>query len=448
MERFDIVVVGAGPGGYEAALEAARLGKKVAVIERKAVGGTCLNVGCIPSKSYLKNASWITDLKEAQKFGITTKLESIDFAALVKRKDQVVNSLQTGIKSLFKMQQVTLIQGEARFNADQSIQVGAQTIQTDKVILATGSKPFVPPIKGLVEGAYLTTDTFFEMRALPERLVIIGGGVIAIELAFAMAPLGVAVTVVEVASDILLTEDQLARELIKKELANLGVVLYLGADIIEVKPGCLHLSNQKIAFDKLLVATGRICDLSSLAPLNLTTSEDGKKLKVNDHYQTSNPTIYAIGDLIEGYMLAHVATKEGIKAARHLAGISEDKVQSQLVPRCVYTTPEIASFGLSESEAKDNGYEVLVGSVNFNTNGKAIAANESTGFVKIIADKKYHEILGAVIVGAHATEMIHSLLAMKVAEGRLEEVSQMIFAHPTLTETVQVCAEQILHQIN
>lgn len=444
MKRFDIAIIGAGPGGYVAAIEAANLGKSVVVFEKQALGGTCLNVGCIPSKSYLKHTDWLNQISEAKKFGIKSTIEELDFSKLVDRKDQVVSGLQQGINYLFQQGKIALVEGEARFNTEREIVVKEERYQWDKLILATGSRPFVPPIPGIETANYLTTDTFFEMRTLPKELVIIGGGVIAIELAFAMAPLGVAVSVVEVATDILLTEDLEARAIIKKELIKLGVTVYPQAQITEVKAQSIVLSNKTLTFDQLLVATGRVSNLELVDQLGLAKTSDGKKLKVNDYYQTSDPNIYGIGDLLDSYMLAHVASKEGLKAVRHITGQPEKSVKEHLVPKCVYTTPEIASFGLTEAAAESQGYEVLVASAPFSNSGKAISANETLGFVKIIADKKYHEILGAVIVGSHATELIHTILGVKEAEGRLEELATMIFAHPTLAETIGELAGELL----
>lgn len=444
MKSYDVIVIGAGPGGYVAAIEAAKHGQKVAVIEKNAIGGTCLNVGCIPSKSYLTHASWLNQLTEAQAFGIKSQLVSIDFPRLVGRKDQVVNQLQQGIHYLFKQHRIDYFEGEAKVNQSQEVTVGTEVLSGVKLILATGSRPFVPPIKGLEEVSYLTTDDFFEMRTLPKELVIIGGGVIAIELAFAMAPLGVKVTVIEVAEDILLTEDPDARTIIKQQLQHQGIGFQTSAKIREVKEGVVVLGDGQVAFEQLLVATGRVSNLALADELGLKKSETGKRLIVNQYYQTSQSNIYAIGDLVDSYMLAHVASQEGVKAVRHLLGKGEEKVKPTLVPRCVYTTPEIASFGLSEEEAKARGYQPIVTMLPFSASGKAISANETVGFVKLIADRNYGEILGAVIVGSHATELIQTVLAVKASEGRVDELASMIFAHPTLSESIGEAAINLL----
>ena len=444
MRQYDLIVIGAGPGGYVAAIEAAKMGKKVAVIERKKIGGTCLNVGCIPSKAYLKNASWIEETHQANAFGIHSELIDIDFSKLVARKDGVVNQLQQGIHYLFKQHSIDYIEGEAQLKTPHEVEVEGKCLEATFILLATGSTPFVPPISGIQEVDYLTTDTFFELKELPKELVIIGGGVIGIELAFAMAPLGTNVTVVEVAPSILMTEDIDARRIIKKKLNKMGVNLIESAQIKQVTPNNIALSNQAISFDTLLVVTGRKANLDLADQLSLRKTENQKFIEVNHHYQTSVTSIYAVGDMIDGLMLAHAASKEGIKAVRHMFATAERPLKNEDVPKCVYSHPEIASFGLTEEKAKEKGYDVLVSKTDYMANGRAIAGDETTGFVKIISEKKHHEILGGVIVGANATEMIHILLAVKESEGRLEELEKMTFAHPTLSEMIGELASNMI----
>ena len=436
MRKYNLIVIGAGPGGYVAAIEAAKLGQKVAVIEKEKIGGTCLNVGCIPSKAYLKHASWVTELEEANRFGVYNQLTDIDYTKLVERKNGVVSQLQQGIHYLFNQHKIDYIEGEASLKNSHEVIVNDQLFETDNVLLATGSKPFVPPIPGIESVDYLTTDTFFNLNKLPKKLVIIGGGVIGIELAFAMAPLGTEVTVVEVAPSILMTEDKEAILLIKAQLKKMGVRVIEGAQINKVSPKQVELINDKLPFDELLVVTGRKGNLKVAESLGLSKTENQKFVEVNRFYQTSNSNIYAVGDIVDGYMLAHAASKEGIKAVRHMFGKKEAPLKNEQVPRCVYTHPEIASFGLNEEEAKEKGYQVLVSKTSYSANGRAIAGNETTGFIKIISEKENHEILGGVIVGANATEMIHTLLAVKESEGRLEEIEKMTFAHPTLSEMI------------
>lgn len=444
MAKYDVLIIGAGPGGYVAAEEAARLGKKVAVIEKKSIGGTCLNVGCIPSKAYLQHSHWLLSMKEAAKHGISANLEGIDFEKLVRRKNQVVSALQGGIHATFKALKIDYYEGEAIFDKDKTFIVNGEKISGKDVILATGSYPFIPPINGIDSAAYLTTDTFFDLKVLPEKLVIIGGGVIAIELAFAMKPLGVDVTVVEVAPQILLTEDEAARSIIRNKLKALGVRIFEGALIKEVTSQAVILeSDGAQEFDQLLVATGRKPKTKLVEEMGATLTERGF-IKVDDYYETTLPHVYAIGDLTESYMLAHVASMEGIKAVKAICRRAEEPVDALGVPRSLYTSPEVASFGLSEEEAKEQGYDVQVEQLPFSFNGRALAAAESEGFVKLISERRYHQLLGAVIVGEHATDLLQQLILLRQAEGTLDQVVDTVFAHPTISELIQEVAKRIV----
>lgn len=442
---FDLIVIGSGPGGYVAAIKAAQLGQKVAVVERKDIGGTCLNVGCIPSKSYIQHAHWVLSAQAANKFGIHTTVGDIDFEKLVERKNGVVKTLQGGVGHLFKSNKIEYIEGSASVTKNKEVIVDGKTYHAKNILLATGSRPFVPPINGVKDVDYLTTDTFFSMTELPKKFVVIGGGIIAVELAFAMKPLGVDVTLLEVAPDILLTEDEAAREVIKKKLKKLGIVVHVGVHINDVTKSVVKVEGlEDVSYDKLLVATGRRADLTIANALGLELDDSKRFVKVDHHYQTSLSNVFAIGDLIPGLMLAHVASAEGIRIAEHLAGQPITPVNKDLVPKCLYTDPEIASFGLNEKEAKEQGYDVVVKQMAFGGNGRAIASVETDGFVKIISEKKYHQILGAVIVGSHATEMIHTILAVREAEGTVDELAHTIFAHPTLSEVVGETANAVL----
>lgn len=444
LAKYDVLIIGAGPGGYVAAEEAARLGKKVAVIEKKSIGGTCLNVGCIPSKAYLQHSHWLLSMKEAAKHGISANLEGIDFEKLVRRKNQVVSALQGGIHATFKALKIDYYEGEAIFDKDKTFIVNGEKISGKDVILATGSYPFIPPINGIDSAAYLTTDTFFDLKVLPEKLVIIGGGVIAIELAFAMKPLGVDVTVIEVAPQILLTEDEAARSIIRNKLKALGVHIFEGALIKEVTSQAVVLeSDGAQEFDQLLVATGRKPKTKLAEEMGAALTERGF-IKVDDYYETTLPHVYAIGDLTESYMLAHVASMEGIKAVKAICRRAEEPVDALGVPRSLYTSPEVASFGLSEEEAKEQGYDVQVEQLPFSFNGRALAAAESEGFVKLISERRYHQLLGAVIVGEHATDLLQQLILLRQAEGTLDQVVDTVFAHPTISELIQEVAKRIV----
>lgn len=444
MKHFDLIVIGAGPGGYVAAIRAAQKGKKVAIIEKSSLGGTCLNVGCIPSKTFLRHSEWVENIEIANHNGISAEVKYIDYGKLVERKEKVVGTLVNGIEYLLQKNNITIIKGEATVQENLVVMVNHQEFKSKDLILATGSTPFVPPIKGLDQVPYHTTDSFFDIKEQPKDLVIIGGGVIGVELAFAMAPLGTKVTVVEVADDILLTEDQDAREVLKRKMGKLGINYYTKVSNLEVSPTYVHVENQKIPYTNLLVATGRKANTEIANALNLQLDENKKFIKVNNNYLTSRNHVYAIGDLIGGYQLAHAASQEGLAAVAAILNESHSRLNQDEIPRCVYTHPEIASFGLNEKQAKLKGYDVLTKKMHFKSNGRAIAMGETEGFVKLITEKKYHEILGAVVVGANATELINQILAVKHSEGRIEELGTLVYGHPNMSEVIGETAESIL----
>ncbi|GMA47495.1 dihydrolipoyl dehydrogenase [Tetragenococcus muriaticus] len=446
MANYDLVVIGSGPGGYVSAIKAAQKGKKTAVIEEKDIGGACLNVGCIPSKSYLTHAQWILSAEQANQYGLQVNKETLDFAKMVQRKDQVIQTLQGGIKQLFQKNKVDYIEGLASFDQEQQLFVNGEKISYTNLLLACGSHPFIPPINEVDKADYLTTDTFFNLEELPKELTVIGGGIVAVELAFAMKPLGVKVNLIEVASDILLTEDSVARQTIKKKLQQMEIDVTVQAKIEKVEKDAVVLSGgTKKYFDQLLIATGRQANLEVPQQLDLELDEAGHFVKVDRHYQTSKKGIYAIGDMIGGFQLAHAASAEGLRVVEAVCGGATYPVDQNMIPRCLYTDPEVASFGLGEDEAKEN-YDVTVKSFPFAGNGKALASAETEGFVKIISEQKYQQILGAVVVGSHATEMIHTILAVKESEGTVDELADTIFAHPTLSEAIGEEANSIIDQ--
>ena len=446
MNNFDVIIIGAGPGGYVSAIRAAQLGKKVAIVERKKLGGTCLNVGCIPSKALLKHSEMVEEIQKANSWGIMTGELSIDFPKLMKRKDQVVQTLTGGVDHLLKKNKITFFQGEATITEDLVVSIGDDKIKGRDILLATGSKPFIPPIKGLDKVNYLTTDLFFDLKELPKSMVIIGGGVISIELAFAMAPLGTKVTIIEVAPDILLTEDLDARKIIKKQLQRKKVQTIIKAEIREVEQGRVILADQEIPYDTLLVATGRTPNIEVAKDLNLKMDASNKFVAVDDFYETSKKHVYAVGDLIGGYQLAHAASAEGLIAIHAMNGEKPQLLDQTEIPRCVYTHPEIASFGLNEEQAKNADYDVKVTTTSLAGNAKAIAMGETEGFIKIVSDQKYQEILGAVIVGANATELIGEILAMKHSEGTMRELASLIHAHPAISEAIGESASALFKQ--
>lgn len=447
MANVDVLIIGAGPGGYVAAEEAAKLGNSVAVIEKKAIGGCCLNVGCIPSKAYLQYSHWLASVESANQSGLSVTVEEIDFPSIVQRKNKVVSTLQGGIHSTFKKNGIQYVEGEAKYVNKNTFDVNGEKYSGKNILLATGGYPFVPKIPGLEHVDYLTTDTFFDMAELPEKLVTIGGGIIAVELAFALKMLGVDVTIVEVASDILLTIDPDARKTIKSKLKNIGVNILTNANIQEVSEKKVILAeNKEFPFDEILVATGRRQNLELPEAMGVKLDAKQQFVSVDEYYETSEKNVYAIGDLIGGYTLAHAASAEGIKAVRAMSGQKEKPVNPNSIPRPLFTVPEVSEFGMSEEAARKAGYDVVVEQMPFSFNGRAIAAVETEGFVKIISEKKYREILGAVIVGSQGADLLHQIITVYESEGTVDELVNTVFAHPTMSELIQETAKNIINK--
>ncbi len=442
---YDLIVIGAGPGGYVTAIRAAQLGKQVAIIEKFNAGGTCLNVGCIPSKTLLEHGTKVHDIQTARAWGIQSSDLSLDVKQLTSRKSQVVQTLTGGVKQLLKKNKVTYIEGEAQLHKDLHVEVNGDMLEATDVVLATGSRPFIPPIQGLDKVDFDTTDTFFDIKKLPKSLAVIGGGVIATELASSMADLGVEVTIVEVAKDILLTEIDEVRTLLKAHLENQGIRIITQAEIEKVTKDKIHLaSDEPIHFDQLLVATGRKPNVALAEALNLKREEQW--IQVDEHFQTSVKHLYAIGDLIPGYQLAHVASAQGVYVAEHLAGQQPHPVNEDQVARCIYTRLEAASVGLSEAQAQERGYTVKVTTSKFQGNAKALIKGEAEGFVKLVIDTQYQELLGAFIVGPHATDLIGEILGVMASEGTVNELSDVIQPHPALLEGIGESADSYFNK--
>ncbi|MEI6808829.1 MAG: dihydrolipoyl dehydrogenase [bacterium] len=442
MENFDLVVIGAGPGGYPAAIRSAQLGSKVAIVEKEQIGGTCLNWGCIPTKTLIAASGLFAEIKLAERFGIKTGAAEIDFTGLMQHKANVVGQLQSGVKQLLKANGVTVLQGTASFLGRNVIKVVSSDstveIAAARTIIATGSTSIMP---GFLPKSERVVDSrgFLDLQKLPASMIVMGGGYIGCELACMAAQLGTKVTIVELLEDILLLVDTDIRREVRRHMEeSLGIKILTGKPLAGVKVEGDVVSgvvgDLTIQAELLLASVGRrpVTDGLGLENAGLKTDEKGY-VQVDDYGRTSVTTIYAIGDVTGRIQLAHAATSQGIIAAENACTRKLHKFDT-LVPAVIFTAPEAAYVGVSEMEAKQQGLNTSVGKFPFRALGRALAAGQPEGFVKLIADAASGRILGAAVVGAHATDLIAEATLAIRSELTVDEVGGTIHAHPTFGE--------------
>ncbi len=452
---FDLTVIGGGPGGYVAAIRAAQLGLKVACVEsRGTLGGTCLNVGCIPSKALLQSSEVLHQAQHKMKeHGVTVGDVSFDLSQMMKRKNEIVKKLTGGIEFLFKKNKITYFKGRGAFLGSSQIKVtaedGKETVfSSQKTIIATGSEPIELPSAPFDETTIVSSTGALSLDKVPGHLVVIGGGVIGLELGSVWARLGSKVTVIEAAPSILPMMDKDVVRTMKKVLGAEGLQFHEETKfvgLVKDKSGVkvtAEKDGQKIEIpcDKVLVAVGRRAFTKGLGldSIGLQTEKNGK-IKVDSHFQTAVQGVYAIGDVIDGAMLAHKAEEEGVACAEIIAG-KAGHVNYEAIPNVVYTWPEVAAIGLSEQEAQAQGREVKIGKFPFAPNGRALAMGEGEGFVKLIADKVTDRLLGAHIVGPSASELIAELAIAFEYSASAEDIARSVHAHPTLAEAIKEAA--------
>ncbi|HUR59533.1 MAG TPA: dihydrolipoyl dehydrogenase [Opitutaceae bacterium] len=440
---FDLIIIGAGPGGYVCAFRAAQLGLKVALVEKRAtLGGTCLNVGCIPSKALLHSSEHVTWAKQhAQAHGIKLGSVEVDLAAFMKRKDDVVAKLVGGVGQLAKARKITVVTGAASFVSANTIAVGEQQLTGKNIVIATGSAPVELPFMKFDGKTVVSSDHAIAFDAVPKNLVVVGGGAIGLELGSVWSRLGAHVTVVEFLPKIIATYDDDIVRNFTRILQKQGLKIEVGAKVTGFAKGMLTAEREgtKLEFtaDKVLVSVGRrpFTDGLGLEKAGVQLDEK-KRVKVDDHLRTTAPGVWAIGDVVAGPMLAHKAEEDGVAVAEWIAG-KHGHVNWDLVPAIVYTSPEVASIGLGEDAAKAKGLAVNVGKFNFAANGRAISAAATDGYVKVIADAKTDKILGAQILCNNAGELISEIVTHMEYGGSAEDLARTIHAHPTMSEAVK-----------
>ncbi len=448
--QFDLIVIGGGPGGYVAAIRAAQLGQHVALVERDNLGGICLNWGCIPTKALLKNASVIETLRHANDFGVQIEKFSFDFGKAIDRSRVVSNRLVKGVEFLMKKNKIEVIKGEAVLTARDRIEVkpDGRTFTAKNIIIATGARPISIPGLPIDGKDVITSREALALRELPSPVIIVGAGPIGMEFAYVYRAYGADVTVVEMLPHLLPREDPEVSAVVEKEMTKLGVK-YRVSTKVESAEKIGALVRLKVASDgkteaidaqKVLVAISVKPNSENLGLEALGVEMNRGAINVNAKMQTNVPGIYAIGDVTMQLPLAHVASAHGVIAAETLAGKEARPLNLNNVPRCTYCTPQVASLGLTEAQAREQGREVRIGKFNFRANGKALGLNEYEGFVKLVVDKQYGEILGAHMVGPEVTELTGELSLAKSMELTPLELAHAVHAHPTLTEVIAEAA--------
>ena len=448
-DEYHVAVIGGGPAGYFAAIRAAQLGAKVAIIEKRWYGGTCLNVGCIPTKTYLKNAEIIEAIEMGAARGInfaSTKY-SIDMNQVVKFKDGVVKRLTMGVEALLKSNGVDVFRGVAKINKNKDVVVdGNRIIKADKIILAGGSKVSRINIPGIDNPRILSSDELLSLKEVPETLTVIGGGVIGVEMALAMHAIGSKVTIVEMMDRIVPAIDSEASKVLADTLKKKGIKILNSVSIVGIEEAKNKLqvklaNGEVIESDKALLSIGRVPDLEGVGEIEFETERG--KIKVDSFMETSVKGIYAPGDVNGIKMLAHVAFRMSEVAAENAVKGNHREVKLASAPSVVYTIPEVAMVGLTEEQAREK-YDVRVGRFDFAANGRAMASGDNLGFVKVIADAKYGEILGVHIVGPTAAEMINQAAALMELEITVDEVVKVIYGHPTYSEALYEAFADVL----
>ncbi|ADP32998.1 dihydrolipoyl dehydrogenase [Bacillus atrophaeus] len=456
--EYDVVILGGGTGGYVAAIRAAQLGLKTAVVEKEKLGGTCLHKGCIPSKALLRSAEVYKTSREAAQFGVETSDVSLNFEKVQHRKQEIVDKLANGVQHLMKKGKIDVYEGYGRILGPSIFSPMPGTISVERnngedndmlipkqVIIATGSRPRMLP--GLeADGKYiLTSDEALQLKELPESIIIVGGGVIGIEWASMLHDFGVKVTVIEYADRILPTDDKDISKEMQNLLAKKGIEIVTGSKVLTdsfTKTDGVSIQAEKdgetvtYSAEKMLISVGRQANVEGIGLENTDILTENGVISVNDTYQTKESHIYAIGDVIGGLQLAHVASREGIIAAEHIAGLEPLPLNPAFVPKCIYSNPEAASVGLTEEEAKQNGYQTKIGKFPFMAIGKALVHGETDGFVKIVADADTDDILGVHMIGPHVTDMISEAGLAKVLDASPWEIGHTIHPHPSLSEAI------------
>jgi dihydrolipoamide dehydrogenase len=459
--KYDLIVIGSGPGGYVAAIRASQLGMKVAVVERAELGGICLNWGCIPTKALLKSANVFEYIQHAEDYGISIKDASVDFGGMVSRSRDVAGAMSKGIQFLFKKNKIEVINGFGKLKAGKKVEVEENGKKTDyaaeHIIVATGARSKELPTMPIDGKKIIGYRQAMTLKDRPKKMVVVGSGAIGSEFAYFYSTIGTDVTLIEFLPTVVPVEDEEVSKQLGRSFKKAGISVMTSAEVTKVETrgkGCKVTVKSKkgeeiIDCDVVLSAVGVTTNLEGIGLEDVGVATDKGKVLVDDYYKTNIPGIYAIGDIVHGPALAHVASAEGITCVEKIAGKSPEPIDYNNIPGCTYCSPEVASVGYTEKAAKEAGYEIKVGKFPFSASGKAKAAGVSEGFVKVIFDAKYGEWLGAHMIGANVTEMIAEVVAARKLETTGHEIIKTIHPHPTMSEAVMEAAaaayDEVIH---
>jgi len=441
-DQFEVAVLGSGTGGYTAAIRAAQLGKRTAIIEVAKLGGACLHVGCIPTKALLESSGLYHKLHDrSQEFGLVVSEIAFDFERIATRRDGVVNQLWKGVQGLMRKNRIEVIQGCGVMEGEGRIRVDGRVIQAAAIIVATGSSPKSLPGVEFDDERVFNSDHATLARTLPGSIAIIGAGAVGVEFATFYRQMGASVTLIEALDRLVPLEDEEVSRVLLQSFQRAGIDIRLTASVKGVRRGrgevIVELEDGNVSADQLLVAVGRGPNSRGIGLEAAGVEVDQRGfVKVDEWMRTSAPGVWAIGDVVGGYLLAHAAAHEGVVAAEDIAGKRLQPMEQELVTRCTYSTPEIASVGLTEAEARERGYEVKVGKFPFLANSRAVIHGETQGFAKLVADARSGQVLGAHVVGVQATELIAEPALARLFQGDPWEIGRNIHPHPTMSEAV------------
>ena len=460
--KYDIIIVGSGPGGYVAAIRASQLGKKVAVVEKESLGGVCLNWGCIPTKALLKSAQVFEYINHAKDYGIEVKDAKADFGSMISRSRNVADGMSKGIQFLFKKNKIDVLNGFGKLKSGKKVEVKGEDgktteYQADHIIIATGGRSRELPNLKIDNKKIVGYRKAMVLDKQPKKMVVVGSGAIGMEFAYFYNSIGTEVTIVEFMDNVVPLEDEDVSKQLAREYKKRGVKIMLSSEVTKVDTsgrGCkvtvkTKKGEEQIDCDIVLSAVGVASNIEGIGLEDVGVATDKGKVVVDEFYRTNIPGVYAIGDVVKGQALAHVASAEGIVCVEKIAGMKPEPIDYNNIPGCTYCVPEVASVGYTERAAKEAGYEIKVGKFPFSASGKAKAAGAPEGFVKVIFDAKYGEWLGAHFIGANVTEMIAEVVAARKLETTGHEIIKSVHPHPTMSEAVMEAAaaayDEVIH---